>query len=121
MVETREKYEKDKNKIENTLYSFKPSKDFENNKSDLSTKENNNSYSNSQFQIEREKMKHGREWLEKLDKDLGDIDKDQSKTCIKNHVENSKLDRSFNPRDDYSSIKFCLINSNKFNFILFIS
>jgi len=55
-------------------------------------------------------MEQGREWLEKLNKDLDEIDKDTSKTMPRNIHDISGIEKSINLKDNYSGI-----NKNKFN------
>lgn len=86
------------------MHSFKPSSDIES-KKDYSNKKN---YS-SNFIFEKEKIEQGREWLEKLNKDLDDIDKDHSRLFInKNLSDTSRIDRSINFRDreTHSGMKY---------------
>ncbi len=106
LIESREKYEKNKNSITETLYSFKPSKDYEaNNKRDhhANKKEFNNYTSN--LGIEKDKMEQGREWLDKLNKDLDDIYRDTAKPKPKTIIDTSSIiDKSMTLRDNYSGI-----------------
>lgn len=110
LIESREKYEKNKNSITETLYSFKPSKDYDTNKRTNSNKKEFNNDSN--FGIEKDKMEQGREWLDKLNKDLDDIDRDTIKANAKAINDTSRIDRSMTLRDNYSGNLYFILRSS---------
>ena len=113
LIESREKYEKNKNSITETIYSFKPAKDYESNRRDNSNKNDFNNY-NDNFRIEKEKMEQGKEWMDKLNKDLDDIDRDTNIAKPKSINDTSRIDRSMTLRDNYSgmikNLKIKIIN-----------
>lgn len=101
LIESREKYEKNKNIITDTLHSFKPAKDLDILKRENSIKKEYNNY-NSNIAIDREKIEQGREWLDKLNKDLDDIDRHTSKANPKTINDSSRIDKSMTLKDNYS-------------------
>jgi len=101
LIESREKYENNKNIITDTLHSFKPLKDLDILKRENSNKKESNNY-NSNMAIDREKIEQGREWLDKLNKDLDDIDRHTSKANPKNINDSSRIDKSMTLKDNYS-------------------
>jgi len=79
---------------------------------------------------EREKIQHGREWIEKLDKDLDDIEKDNSRINYNNtknnfnnnNNDNSNLNLNYNKKNEYTSIiKFIIFFSIKLDKLIIIS
>ena len=91
-------------------------KDLDILKRENSNKKESNNY-NSNMAIDREKIEQGREWLDKLNKDLDDIDRHTSKANPKTINDSSRIDKSMTLKDNYSGKhwhKMFLILSNIF-------